>query len=169
MDIQKKTKPINNKASKHHRVYLVIVDDTEEFDIALRFTCKRICKSGGGISLLHVIEHDNDFHHWAGVAELMRHEMREEAEKLLATHSQNIYEATGKMPTIHIREGSQIDELFALLKEEKFSVVVLAANTKGDSPGPIISQAISYKGLDLHVPFIIVPGNLSDDEIEALT
>ncbi|MEM7073023.1 MAG: universal stress protein [Pseudomonadota bacterium] len=156
--------------TKQRRTFLVVIDDSDEMRVALSFACKRAVTTGGRVALLHVIHEDKDFHHWMGVADLMRQEQREEAERLVSKHSLYVKEATNELPILHIREGNPFDELFALLADEpSISIVVLAASTIGDGPGPIITQAITRRGTNLPVPFTIVPGHLSDAALDELT
>ena len=46
---------------------------------------------------------------------------------------------------------------------------MLGAATKSDDPGPLISYLASKAAARLRIPITIVPGSLSDDEIDALT
>ena len=39
-----------------NRVFLVVVDDTPEMDVALRFACLRARNTGGRVALLYVVE-----------------------------------------------------------------------------------------------------------------
>jgi len=68
--------------SGEERVFLVVVDDSEEMPVALRFACLRARRNGDRIALLYVTERA-DFQHWASVGDLMRQEAREEGEQLL--------------------------------------------------------------------------------------
>ncbi len=64
------------------RIFLVVVDETEEMRVALRFACRRARNTGGRVALLYVIE-PADFQHWQAVGDLMREEARSEGEQLL--------------------------------------------------------------------------------------
>ena len=57
------------------RVFLVVVDETEEMEVALRFACRRARHTGGRVALLYVIE-PAEFQHWMAVEDLMREEAR---------------------------------------------------------------------------------------------
>ena len=59
-----------------HRVFLVVVDDSEEMLVALHFACMRAKNTGGRVALFRDIE-PTGFHHWAGVSELMQDEARD--------------------------------------------------------------------------------------------
>ncbi|MBL8556958.1 MAG: universal stress protein, partial [Phenylobacterium sp.] len=61
------------------RKFLVVADDTPEFQTALRFTCRRARSTGGYVALLKVIT-PAVFEHWSGVREEIARQQRQEAE-----------------------------------------------------------------------------------------
>ena len=61
------------------RVFLVVVDDTEEMHVALRYACRRARHTGGRVALLHVIE-PADPQPFRQVAELILAEQRAQAD-----------------------------------------------------------------------------------------
>jgi hypothetical protein len=46
---------------------------------------------------------------------------------------------------------------------------VLAASIGPDGPGPLVSHMIGKIAGKMRIPITVVPGNLSADDIEALT
>jgi len=155
--------------SAHPRVFLVVVDDSEEMGVALRFAGQRARHTGGRVALFRAIE-PVEFQHWMGVGELMREEARQEAEALMDRMSQQVVEMTGAIPIIYLREGTTREELMNLIDEESsISVLVLGAAAKSDNPGPLIGYLSSKGAARLRIPITIVPGSLTDEEIDALT
>jgi nucleotide-binding universal stress UspA family protein len=155
--------------SGEERVFLVVVDDSEEMPVALRFACLRARRQGGRIALLYVTERA-DFQHWASVGDLMRQEAREEGEQLLQKLAGEVYESSGNYPVFYIREGDVREELVTLIEEEpSISILVLAANVGGGGPGPLISYLLGKKAPQNRIPITIVPGNLSDEELLEIT
>lgn len=151
------------------RTFLVLVDDSEEFSPTLRFVCGRAMHTGGRIALLYIIQ-PAEFQHWLGVGDLMKQESREEAEEMCRVVSDVVYRRTGKMPIIFIREGQPQEVLGDLIEEEpSLSVLVLGASTAGEGPGPIVSHIVNKVAGDFALPITIVPGSLSDEEIDAIT
>lgn len=151
------------------RVFLVVVDESEEMKIALHFACRRARNTGGRVALLYVQERA-DFQHWMAVEAIMREEQREAAEELLQDLSSEVHEWSGKMPIFFIREGDRREALIKLLDEEPtISIVVLAAGIGRGGPGPIIEHIVSKGVGQIRVPVTIVPGSLGDDEIIAIT
>jgi nucleotide-binding universal stress UspA family protein len=151
------------------RIFLVVVDATKEHEKALRFASLRARNTGGRVALLYVIE-PAEFQHWMAVESLMREERRQEAEALLQRVSAEVQKVSGLTPVFYLREGNVHDELLKLIDEERsISILVLAAGTDKKGPGPLVSQLAGKQSGSLRIPITIVPGNLSDDDIDALT
>ncbi|NQV46616.1 MAG: universal stress protein [Rhodospirillaceae bacterium] len=149
--------------------FLCVVDDSEELSQALRFSCARAKRVGGRVSLLYVIE-PAEFQHWASVGDLMREERRAEAEEMLKIVSSVVQKRTGKMPLVFIREGVMSEQLIELIEEEKgISLLVLGAATGAEGPGPLVSYLVQKMAGRLRIPITVVPGSLSDEEIDSIT
>ena len=68
-----------------------------------------------------------------------------------------------------IRKGTVHEELFNLIdSEESIRVLVLGVSTEHGNPGPLINYIINKGSNECRVPITIVPGNLSDEQIDAL-
>ncbi len=156
-------------ATRPKRIFLVVVDESEEMQHALRFACRRAKNTDGRVALLHVIE-PSDFQHWMAVGDLMREEARTEAEQLLQKLAAGVHEMAGSMPVLYVREGDCRDELFKLLDEEpQVSILVLGAKTGSGGPGPLVA-ALTGKFLGkLRVPITLVPDNLDDETIDSIS
>jgi len=153
-------------ADTSDRVFLVVVDESEEMKVALRFACQRARRTGGRVALLYVIE-PAEFQHWMAVGDLMREEARSEGEQLLQRLAAQVNELVGTIPVLYVREGKVRDELFKLLDEEpRISILVLGANTGSRGPGPLVSALTGKMIGKLRVPITVVPGNLRDEEID---
>ncbi len=151
------------------RVFLVVVDDTAEMAVALRFASRRARNTSGRVALLYVVE-DSDFQHWMAVGDLMREEARTEGEQLLQKLAATVVEVSGTIPVLYMREGSRRGELMKLLEEEpSISILVLGASTEKRGPGPLV-EALTGKLIGkLHVPVTIIPGSLSNEEVDSIT
>lgn len=155
-------------ADAHERVFLVVVDKSEEHKVALRYASFRAKRTGGRVALLYVIE-PADFQAFGAVENLAREEQRQEAEALLQALSAEVQEFCGKTPVLHIKEGDVKDELIKLMDEDRsISILVLAAAAKGKNPGPLISALAGKMWTKLHMPMVIVPGNLTHQELDRL-
>lgn len=151
------------------RVFLVVVDDSEEMNVALHFACQRAKHTGGRVALFRSIE-PIEFQHWMGVGAIMREEAREEAEELMDRMSQRVVEMSDKIPVVYLREGPIREELMKLIEEEpSISILVLAAAAKSENPGPLVSYLSSKGASRLRIPITIVPGSLTTEQIDAIT
>ncbi len=161
---------MNDVPSKpENRVFLVVVDDTEEMRVALRFACGRARNTNGRVALLFVVE-PTDFQHWMAVGDLMREEARNEGEQLLQRLAARVNELTGTLPVLYVREGSRREELLKLIDEEpSISILVLGASVDKRGPGPLIEALTGKLVGKLRVPVTMVPGNLSDEEVDAIS
>jgi hypothetical protein len=74
------------------------------------------------------------------------------------------------MPSVYIREGRRHDELLALINEDPtISILVLAAGTGPEGPGPLVSYLTGKPAARLRIPITIVPGGLTIEEVDALS
>ena len=150
------------------RVFLVVVDDTEEMRVALRYACRRAAHTHGRVALLYVME-SSEFQHWMSVGDLMREEARSEGEQILQRCATQVSEQTGSLPVLYLREGSRRSQLMELIDEEpSISILVLAADTGPRGPGPLVSALTGKFVGKLRVPVTIVPGHLSDEEVDKI-
>jgi len=163
------TEPQSDNSDTSARVFLVVVDDSAEMPVALRFAGRRAKATGGHVALFYVIE-PSDFGHWMAVEDLMEKERRLEAEEVLKKHSDLVVELTGQLPMLYIREGQPRDALLKLLEEQpQISILVLASGSGQRGPGPLISALTGKFYKRLKIPLTIVPGTLTDEQIDALT
>src|SRR5881392_1574815 len=117
------------------RVFLVVVDESEEYRVAVHYAARRAAHTGGKLALLYVIE-PAELQQWLAIEELARAERREAAEELLQKLCEDIAPIAGSMPIVYIREGRRRDELLGLIGEDPtISILVLAAGTGAEGPG----------------------------------
>jgi len=151
------------------RVFLVVVDETEELQIAVHYAARRAAHTGGRVALLYVIE-PSELQTWAAIEDLAREEQREEAEQLMQRLCEEIPPIAGSMPIVYIREGPRRDELLALINEDpSISILVLAAATGPEGPGPLISYLAGKPAARLRIPITIVPGSLTMEQLDAVS
>lgn len=155
----------------HHprrRKFLVIVDKSPEHQKALRYATRRAQHIGGHVSLLTVIS-PADFQHWRSVEDAMREEAFGEAEGLLYDAAGTVNRLSGLFPEFLIREGKSRDVVMSLLKDDPdIMVLVLASGTGREGPGPLVSLVAQQAQLSYPIPVTIVPGGLSDEDIDDL-
>lgn len=153
------------------RKFLVIADDSPEFQAALRFACRRARSTGGHVALLKVIE-PAVFEHWSGVREEIEREARQEAEAILQKMAEFVIAQTGLAPEFIIKheENTRTALRQVIAEDPDIKILVLAAAVGGRGPGPLVAS-IAKEGVKWgtrKVPVTVVPGDLTDEEIADL-
>ena len=153
----------------HSPKFLVVIDETPECDRAVYFASRRALRTGAGVIMLRVIEIHDRNQQWLGVADIMRAEAHEEANSVLDRHAARISSITGVMPERVIREGDKADEMLKLIDEdEDIAVLMLAAGTGKEGPGPLVSSLAKTAG-EFPIPVALVPGHLSDEDLDTMS
>lgn len=153
----------------HRAKFLVVVDDTPECDRAVYFASRRAARVGVTVVMLRVIETHDHGQQWLGVADIMRAEAHEEANAILAKFAARSNGISGITPECVIREGEAAEEILKLIEEdEDIAVLVLAAGVDTEGPGPLVANLGRTAG-SFPIPVAIVPGHLSDEELDAMS
>lgn len=150
------------------RKFLVVVDKTPEHRVALRFAARRALHTNGIVSLLTVISLP-DQQQWSSVQALMLDEAYDDAEAMLHQAAEEVYDLCQQIPELGIREGKKRDALLGVIKEDPdISIVVLAAGTAREGPGPLVAAVAGDPRFGYPIPVTIVPGALSPAQIDNL-
>ena len=152
----------------HKRKYLVVIDDTEECDRAVYWAAKRAGRTKSQIVMLRVIETAERNQQWLGVADIMQAEALEAANAALDKYTARAKKiARSLKPDRVIREGDTAEQIVKVIDEDAdIGILVLAAGTGKEGPGPLVTNLAKTAG-QFPIPVAIVPGHLSDDEIDA--
>lgn len=147
------------------RKFLVVVDKTAECRVAVRFAARRAQHTGGRVSLLCVAPLA-DFQQWGGVEEIMMDEAHEDAEAQIYDAAKAINELTGITPELLIEHGEETDCLMELIRRDRdISILVVASSAAKEGPGPLVKL---FATKVQPIPVTIVPGNLSDEQVDEL-
>ncbi len=153
----------------HKPKCLVVVDDTAEGDRAVYYASRWAVRVGGGVVMLRVIETEDRNQQWLGVADIMRAEAEEAANAALDRASGRANGIAAITPERVIREGDPGEQILDVIdKDVDIAMIVLAASEGAEGPGPIITMLAKTAGT-FPVPMTIVPGNLSDADLDALS
>ncbi|HET8543538.1 MAG TPA: universal stress protein [Pseudolabrys sp.] len=151
----------------HKRKYLVVIDDTEECDRAVYWAAKRAGRTKSQMVMLRVIEPGDRNQQWLGVADLMKAEAQEAANATLDKFAARAKKIAKITPDRVIREGNTSEEIIKLIDEDAdIGILVLAAGTGKEGPGPLVSNLAKTAGT-FPIPVALVPGHLSDEDIDA--
>ena len=150
------------------RKYLVVIDDTEECDRAVYWAATRAARTKSQIVMLRVLETAERNQQWLGVADIMQAEAMEAANAVLDKFAARVKKIAGAEPDRVIREGNTAEEIVRLIEEDDdIGILVLAAGTGKEGPGPLISN-LAKTVATFPIPVAIVPGQLNDDDLEAM-
>lgn len=150
---------------------MVVIDETEEAKLALRFAARRAAKTGGNVHILALVE-KADFVAWGGVQATMEDEARARAESLVAQAALDagaLFEDSAFDPIISVKSGKAVEIVRQTLEENAdIAALVLGAAASG-APGPLVTYFASTHAGSLRCPVIIVPGALDEARIDAVS
>jgi nucleotide-binding universal stress UspA family protein len=147
--------------------YLVVIDQSAESRVALRFAALRAAHVGARLALVNVVP-PPEFMQWGGVQEAMAAEALADAEALLAAVADEAEGLGGSRPASIVLHGDAATAIRDHVRADaSVRALVLGAAPKG-APGPLISFFTEHAG-QLPCVIIIVPGGLDTDRLESLT
>jgi nucleotide-binding universal stress UspA family protein len=150
------------------RTYLVVIDETPESEVALRFAARRAAKTGGSVEIL-VLVPKQDFVAWGGVQATIESEAMENAEALVMRATTMLGADLGEQPEVKVRQGDSIAVIQAALADNpNIAALVLGAASTG-APGPLVSHFAGADSGSLPCPLMIVPGSLSREALDRLS
>ncbi len=149
-------------------VFLAVIDDTSECDKALRYASLRAMRTGASVMLLRVLA-PAQFQQWGGVQHVIEEELELDAQALLAEKALLAETWTGMRPETRLLWGDGPQKILEILTSERaIRALVLAAAAKG-RPGPLVEFFAGERAGRLPCMVIVVPGSMSDAELDRLT
>jgi len=149
------------------RTYLVVIDDSPEASLALRFAARRAARTGGGVIVLAIIP-PQDFVAFGGVQATIEAEAREHAEELVATASDAVVQE-GVTPQTLIKSGKPAEVVREVIGEsDEIAALVLATAASG-APGPLVAHFTGQDAGTLSCPVMLVPGGIDIARLDALS
>lgn len=147
---------------------MVVIDDTPEARVALRFATRRAMKTDGHVLIIAVIP-PTEFIQWGGVQAAMEEEAIARAEGLLAQIAGEMVEEAGIHPSVMVRKGEPRDVVAEVLAGDRdVHALVLGAAEKG-GPGPLVSHFTGEAAGQLPCPVMIIPGALGSEALDRLS
>lgn len=150
------------------RTYLVVIDETEEAAVALRFASRRAHKTGGAVHILALAE-TVDFVAWGGAQATMAEEAKRRAEALVVSAAGSLFDELGQRPAITVMQGKGSDAVRQLIDEHgEIAALVLGAAAHGP-PGPLVAHFTGHNAGTLPCPVMVIPGSLDNEAIDRLS
>ncbi len=148
--------------------YLVGVDARQESWTALRLACMKARTRGGSVDVLHVLT-PGDFQSLGAVADRMREERKAEGEKLLAQLANEAATIYGIAPRTLLKEGEIGEVIIETAKSDPDIItVVIGIAQQNASRGSLAAWLAGQLGGKLLTPMLMVPGNLTDEQLKQL-
>jgi nucleotide-binding universal stress UspA family protein len=149
------------------RTYLVVIDDSPEAALALRFAARRAARTGGGVIILAIIP-PQDFVAFGGVQATIEAEAREHAEELVATAADAVMQE-GVTPQNMIKAGKPAEVVREVIgASDEIAALVLATAASG-APGPLVAHFTGQDAGTLPCPVMLVPGGIDISRLDALS
>lgn len=147
---------------------LVCVNDTDHSRVAVKFACSQARKKGCEVTLLNVIE-PADYQGLAAVVGKMEEDKRNQAEAVINDMAELAKTYADIMPILLIREGDIGKQIIkAVNKDHSIGMVILGSSPETPGRGSWLSSLASKLGKELLIPLVIIPGNLTEQQIEEL-
>ncbi len=155
-------------AKKFQRTYLVVVDDSEEARVALRFAARRAGKTKGRVEIIGIID-TQDFVQWGGVQSAMEEEQKLRIQGVVSAAVGDLLDESGIESTIIVVQGEPSRTLRDYIAQRHdISALVLGAAPSGH-PGPLVASFCGGDAGKLSVPVMVIPGSMSDERLEELS
>jgi nucleotide-binding universal stress UspA family protein len=150
------------------RTYLVVVDDSEEARVALRFAARRAAKTNGRIEVLGIVE-PQDFVQFGGVQAAIEEEQRLRIQGVVSSAIGELLDESGIEANVIVQQGDPVRTVRDYVGERsEVAALVLGAAPSG-SPGPIVAHFTGHDAGKLPWPVMIIPGSLSEERLEQLS
>ncbi|MBU6164840.1 MAG: universal stress protein [Alphaproteobacteria bacterium] len=147
--------------------YLVVIDDSPESRVAMRFAVLRAAHVGADVRLISVVR-PTEFMHFGALQSVMAAEARDEAQALLEQLAGEAAAAAGSRPAITVLEGEPAAVILAHVKDNPgIRALVLGTASRG-TPGPLVSFFAGERAGGLPCVLMLVPGGLEPERLATI-
>lgn len=155
----KNQKPAANistvKPQTPHEVFLVLADDSQDFNFALKAAAELAVESKGHVAVLAVLE-DQAFQPWGGVEARMREESRKRVEDRLYEVADYLEEHGAGKPIFYVEKGVNRDAILNVVKNNPDISRLILGDGKG-KPNPLVHFFIDGGLHEIGIPLLVVP------------
>ena len=150
------------------RTYLVVIDDSPEARVALRFAARRAAKTQGRIEVLGIVA-PQDFVQFGGVQAAIEEEQKLRIEGVVSAGIGDILDESGVEAKIIVQQGEPVRAVRDYIgHRDEIAALVLGAAPNGN-PGPLVANFCGNDAGRLPCPVMLIPGSLTDDRLEQLS
>ncbi|WP_353198216.1 universal stress protein [Sandarakinorhabdus sp.] len=147
--------------------YLVVIEDSPESGVAMRFAVQRAAHVDAAVALVSVVA-PTEFLHFGSLQSAMAAEARADAEKLLDRLATEAETLAGVRPATRVLDGEPAKAILAHVKNNPgIRALVLGTATRG-SPSALVSFFAGETAGSLPCILMLVPGGLEPARIADL-
>lgn len=147
--------------------YLVVIDDSPESRVAMRFAVLRAGHVGADVRLVSVVR-PTEFMHFGSVQSMMAAEARAEALALLEQLAGEADAMGATRPGLLVLEGEPASVILAHVKDNPgIRALVLGTASRG-TPGPLVGFFAGERAGSLPCILMLVPGGLDPDRLATI-
>ncbi|MCG2840114.1 universal stress protein [Sandaracinobacter sp. RS1-74] len=159
---------MNAEANAAAETFLVVVDDTPECAKAMRFAALRARHTGARVLALHVLK-PTQFLQWGSAQQDIEEEAEQLGQALLAATATEAEALTGQRPETRLLRGRASEAVLEVVTSDRsIRALVLGAAAKG-KPGPLVDFFAGERAGSLPCMVMIIPGGISDSDLDRLT
>ncbi len=140
---------------EHGGVYLVLADESHEFHYALKKAMKLAAQNSGHVGILSVIE-EQGFQPWGRIADRVRMEQEDLAQKRLCDVAEFLYRIKGQVPVFYCEYGAKRDVITKVIKEDPAIKMLVLGESKGGA-NPLVKYFIDGGLHEVQIPLLVVP------------
>lgn len=142
------------------RVFLVVIDETDEARSALRFAARRAAAVDGAVHVLALVAQQN-ISAFGGVQDTIQQEGRDRAEMLAQGAAGSLMAEMGIMPTISVAVGDSQKMIREYLDEHDEVAALILGAASGNNPGPLVAHFSAHAGT-LPCPLYVIPADYDE-------
>lgn len=147
--------------------YLVVIDDSPESRVAMRFAVLRAAHVGADVRLISVVR-PTEFMHFGALQSAMAAEAEEEALALLSQLAAEAEAMGGTRPATSVLQGDPAGAILAHVKDNPgIRALVLGTASRG-MPGPLVGFFAGERAGSLPCVLMLVPGGLDPDRLATI-
>jgi nucleotide-binding universal stress UspA family protein len=147
--------------------YLVVIEDSPESGVAMRFAVQRAAHVDAAVALVSVVA-PTEFLHFGSLQSAMAAEARADAEKLLDRLAGEAEVLAGVRPATQVLDGDPAKAILAHVKDNPgIRALVLGTAPRG-SPSALVSFFAGETAGSLPCILMLVPGGLEPERIADL-
>jgi nucleotide-binding universal stress UspA family protein len=147
--------------------YLVVIEDSPESRVAMRFAVQRAAHVDAAVALVSVVA-PTEFLHFGSLQSAMAAEARAEAEHLLHQLAMEAETLSGARPDVQVLDGEPAKVILAHVKANPgIRALVLGTAPRGN-PSPLVNFFAGEAAGSLPCILMLVPGGLEPERIATL-